>query len=309
MIARPSSRAVEILSVEPSVSRVIEFDIHMHAGWRERWRAQLELRKALVAAGIERILIFSTRIRYAAIALLAGVPRRSGFGFSLGQRLLLNEPPFIDPYEGDGNWVYPEATAFAIAHGLVSGPVVPRMALPQHLVTTHETAIAHLPRPLFGIVIGGSDPRRNWGAERFAGLLAELTDRGCGALVVGGPPEQAIADRIGQRLSPHARRHTEFAVQSSVLKSAALLRQCDFCVGNDTGALNIAAALEVPSLGLFGVSPPLRHDPILHAVTGQGMEAISVARVMERLAELDAFQIRVSPRRRALELSTSAPES
>jgi heptosyltransferase-2 len=75
-------------------------------------------------------------------------------------------------------------------------------------------------------------------------------------------------------------------VSRSVLESAALLGQCAFLVGNDTGMLNVAAAVGVPSLGLFGATTPLSHDPSMKAVQGDGMDGISVARVLEELDRL-----------------------
>ena len=78
------------------------------------------------------------------------------------------------------------------------------------------------------------------------------------------------------------------SAQPSVQRSAALLRQCQFCLGNDTGVLNMAVANGVPSLGLFGATPPLAHDPLLHALVGEGMAAIAVDQVLRRLVELHA---------------------
>lgn len=43
--------------------------------------------------------------------------------------------------------------------------------------------------------------------------------------------------------------------QPSVQHPAALLRACQFCIGNDTSALNMAVANDVPTW-LFGASPP-----------------------------------------------------
>ena len=73
-----------------------------------------------------------------------------------------------------------------------------------------------------------------------------------------------------------------------MLRSAAALTHCDFCVGNDTGILNVSAAVECASLGLFGATRPLTHDPQIHAVEGDGMETIHADRVLARLAMIGA---------------------
>lgn len=284
VIAPPSARAPELLSAETSVSRVIEFGLRDAKGWRERIEVQLALCKTLREERIERAVIFSGRVRYAALAWIAGVPRRAGFGFSAMQRLLLNEPPYIRPFTGDGNWVYPEATAFAVAHGLVPAAVVPRMHVPDDLIARQSASMRYLPRPRLALVIGAADRRRNWGAQRFAALATAILERGHAVVLVGGPGEAPLAAEIVAAIPDVLRERVMTLAQPSILMTAATLRHCDACVGNDTGALNMAAANAVPSLGLFGVSPPLRHDPILQAVTGAGMDAISVDAVVAALA-------------------------
>jgi heptosyltransferase-2 len=67
-----------------------------------------------------------------------------------------------------------------------------------------------------------------------------------------------------------------------------LLARCRCYIGNDTGVLNMAAALQVPAIGLFGGSAPLWHSrfihPLLPPAGKAGMAAITFLRVLETLA-------------------------
>jgi heptosyltransferase-2 len=297
VIARPSCRAPDLLAGEPSVEGVLEFEVGARNRGGRKGRhlgvqGQLEFLHALRARRFERIYIFSSRVRYAILAWLAGIPLRAGFGFSGLERLFLNCPPYIRPHRGEGNWVFPEATAFAVAHGFVQGPVVPSMSVPHEMVSEMEQKLAALPRPRYAFAIGASDASRNWGAERFGMLASALTGEGCAVLLVGGPAEHALAQEIIARVPAERRHAVQALTQSSVLAAAAALRTCDFCVGNDTGALNMGVANGLPGLGLFGVSPSLLHDPKLHAIAGRGMHEISVGAVLERLAALGAPGLR-----------------
>ena len=293
LIVRPSSRAVDVLAAESCVAEIIEFDRRPRKSEKRRGRhdtlaAQLDFVGAVRRFGFERIYILSGRVRYAALALLARIPQRAGFGFSMAERLLLNSPPYIRPHRGGGNWVYPEVTAFCIAHGLVSAPVVPKMAvLPEALVAAGQQ-LAGLPSQRYAFSIGTSAPRNNWGQEGFAALATALAERGCGVLLLGGPAERELAAAILEAVAPALRSRVVASTQPSVQLSAALLRHCQFCVGNDTSALNMAAANDVPTLGLFGASPPLTHDPLMHALTAPGMSAITLEAVLARLGELAA---------------------
>src|SRR5690606_8452979 len=94
---------------------------------------QIQICMQLRREQFDRIVIFSGRPRYGVVAWLAGIPVRSGFGFDMAQRLFLNKPPYIHRFSGDGSWVYPEATDFAIAQGFVDRPIVPKMQVPESL--------------------------------------------------------------------------------------------------------------------------------------------------------------------------------
>lgn len=293
VIARPSCRAPDLLGGESSVGQVIEFELGARSrgestGRHAGLRGQAEFVRTLRAQAFDRIYIFSGRMRYAILAWLAGIPQRAGFGFTAAERLFLNHPPYIRRHSGEGNWVYPEATAFAVAHGFVQGPLVPRMAVPDALSQRLEIELEALPRPRYAFAIGASDAKRNWGAERFGALAYALTASGCGVLLLGGPAEHELAQAIILRVPEQLRGCVQALTQGSVLVTAAALRACDFCLGNDTGALNLGVANGLVGLGLFGVSPPLRHDPNLHAICGAGMPAITVEAVLARLEALGA---------------------
>jgi heptosyltransferase-2 len=289
VIARPSCRAAELLAGEAWVERVIEFDHRPRKsegrrGKHDSIRGQLEFVTELKQHRFDRIYIFSSRPRYGILALLAGIPQRAGFGFNRFERLFLNVPRFIERHRGAGSWVYPEASAFAIAHGFVDAPAVPKLALPADALAEADAALAPLPRPRYALAIGASDAAKNWGSERFATLAEDLTARGCGVLLLGGPAERAVAEAIIASLPQNHRGLVLALTQPSVLRSAAALRLCDFCIGNDTGMLNVAAASDVPALGLFGATLPLSHDPILRAVQEADMASIRVAAVIDALA-------------------------
>jgi heptosyltransferase II len=289
LISRRSCRAPDVLAAETCIDQLIEFDrkprFNEREGGHDSLRAQLRFAGELRQQRFQRIVIFSSRVRYAILALLAGIPQRAGFGFHPVHRLFLNCPPCIRPYSGPGNWVYPEATAFSIAQGFVGAPVVPRMAVLASELDAARSALAALPRPLIVFAIGASSARRNWGVPRFAALAGALVERGGGVVLLGGPAEADMAHAIIEQVAPPLRAGVLACAQGSIQRSAALLRLADRCVGNDTGALNMAVANGIPALGLFGESPPLLHDPLLQAISGIGMDGISVDAVLARLNE------------------------
>jgi heptosyltransferase-3 len=98
-----------------------------------------------------------------------------------------------------------------------------------------------------------------WPPERFAEVADRLNDRfGCQVLVAGSPQEAALT----QVVVDHAKsRLLNIAGRSDVRTLAALLKRSTLFVGNDTGAMHIAAAVGAPVVGLFGPSDPLEWGP------------------------------------------------
>ena len=287
VMARPSCRATDILAGEPAVEEVIEYDYRPRAAEGRQGRhtgpgGLLSICGEVRRRRFSHVFIFSSRVRYGLIALLAGIPHRAGFGFGAVERLLLNDRRFIARHAGAGSWVYPEATAFAVAHGFVQGPVVPRMHVPAAIRDNAAAELAGLPSPCVALAIGTSEPRKDWGAENFARLAAALVRTGYGVVLLGGPGERETAGRIVALAGVHGTSIRPIC-QSSVLKSAGVLACCRLCAGNDTGILNVAAACEVPALGLFGATRPLSHDPLLTGIEAPGMAAIAVEQVVERV--------------------------
>jgi heptosyltransferase III len=98
-----------------------------------------------------------------------------------------------------------------------------------------------------------------WPSERFAKLADRLNDRfGCQVLVGGSSQEIALTQSVvGQAKS----RLLNIAGRSDVRTLAALLKRSALFVGNDTGAMHIAAAVGTPVVGLFGPSNPAEWGP------------------------------------------------
>lgn len=107
----------------------------------------------------------------------------------------------------------------------------------------------HLDRPLIAICPGTGEPANAWPIERFAEIGRRLLDLNLYELVVcGGPTERAAGDHLikdwGQGLNA--------AGEFTVLGSAAILGECQFMIGLDTGTTHLAAAVGVPCVTLQG---------------------------------------------------------
>ena len=266
VIASPTCFARELLGHEPWAREVIDFDRHprrheeragRHAGVSGLWRFGRELR----GHGFDRIVLFTNHTNRTVVAAIAGIPERLGYGTSWLQRRLLSRGPWIRRYRGPAVTAYKDATAFAIAHGFAAAPIVPTLVVRPEALARVQARVAGLPRPLHALSIGSSEPYKQWGEDNFAALAGEIARAGHGVTLVGGPAERAMAQAILARLEPALRPRVLAMTDGTVGDTVAAMSLARTCIGNDTGAANIAAAVGTPTWVVLGPRPPLEHDP------------------------------------------------
>lgn len=106
--------------------------------------------------------------------------------------------------------------------------------------------------------------RKEWRASNFIQLAERLTAAG-GVLpgarvaVVAAATEHAQADPVLQAMAPE--RRIDLIGRVDPLVAAACLARCHLYVGNDSGIMHMAAAVGIPTLGLFGPSKESVYAP------------------------------------------------
>jgi heptosyltransferase-1 len=108
---------------------------------------------------------------------------------------------------------------------------------------------------LAALVVGASVASKTLSPEHWARLGDQLNEDGFTPVLIGGPHEQIVAAKIEQlTVNPviNLVAKTSFSELAGVLSNAAVV------VSSDTGALHLAVAVGVPTVGLFGVTDPVR---------------------------------------------------
>ena len=112
-------------------------------------------------------------------------------------------------------------------------------------------------------------PTANWGGKRwqpayFADVIGRLTAAGAclggaNVAVVAAPDERAMAQPVLDSIA--ADRRVDLVGNDDLLITAACLEHADLYIGNDSGLMHLAAAMGVPTLGLFGPSREVHYAP------------------------------------------------
>jgi lipopolysaccharide heptosyltransferase II len=114
--------------------------------------------------------------------------------------------------------------------------------------------------PFVVINPGAGWEMRRWPSERFCAIADWLIDRfDARVAFVGGLGEAELIESIRSSMV-HA--SVSYAGRTSLSRLAGLLSFSDLFLTNDTGALHIAAALDVPTVALFGPGDPVKVRPL-----------------------------------------------
>jgi ADP-heptose:LPS heptosyltransferase len=120
-----------------------------------------------------------------------------------------------------------------------------------------EEARLDAARPLIAMCPGSKQQAKRWPIERYVELGRRLIEEGgVNISIVGGLDEVAAARNIDATWP--SGRWANLATRLTILESSELLRRCLFYVGNDTGAMHLAAAVGTRCVAIFAAREPIK---------------------------------------------------
>jgi heptosyltransferase-2 len=267
VLARPV--VADVLSGQPFVDRILQYDFRgRHRGWFGREKLIAELR----SEKFDRAVLLQNAFEAAWLAWRAGIPERIGYARD-GRGPLLTKAIAV-PREGEiprhESHYYLELLRRAGWIG--STPNVPpiRLQVSDVARAAAESALrsagARENAWRCAIAPGASyGAAKCWAPERFAHLADRLISE-CGADVIffGTPGEKEIAARIRASMKAQA---ISLVGETSMRDLAALFASCSAFIGNDSGAMHVAAAAGLPVVGIFGSTDPEGTAPVTEQFT------------------------------------------
>ncbi len=147
------------------------------------------------------------------------------------------------------------------ALGLAPAPwravgAVARSGSPGSLFAVWVAAWAERSGPRIGLALGATWPAKGWPLAQAVELAARAAAAGGAVLLVPGPGEERLVADFRA-----AAPGLEVAPPTTLVELAALLATLDVLVATDCGPRHLAAALEVPTVTLFGPTDPRGWNP------------------------------------------------
>lgn len=215
---------------------------------------------------------------YAFMAWLAGVKKRYGFGYGL-QKYILTQKDILEEPMRHWHTIDQVKKLLEISH-IDHNPSDQTIILPSQLIDRVRKDLGSL-KGAIALGIGGSMEEKRWKSTNFISLTLALNSLGYKKVFIcGGPSEEKEADFIISQVKAHQGKAIK-ATSYPIDYSMALVGECDFYLGNDSALLNAAVCRGTPALGFFGKTPPLTYSPLIHPITGDTMEAITVENVIK----------------------------
>ncbi len=110
---------------------------------------------------------------------------------------------------------------------------------------------------------------RRWAPERFAQLADILyQDFGGRLLLLGGPEEAPIREEV-MRLMQSDMPRRSLSGQESIKLTAAVIELCDLFIGNDSGLMHLATAVDTPTVAIFGLTNHKAWGPYTGGIPGR----------------------------------------
>ena len=112
---------------------------------------------------------------------------------------------------------------------------------------------------LIGIHPGGSSFDKRWPEKQYAELADRLVHHyNATVLLLQGPGEEALTNNIQKAMQSPAMTHAP----ETIRELGALLSRCDLVVCNDSGPMHLAAAVDVPTVAIFGPTDHVAWHPL-----------------------------------------------
>jgi len=152
--------------------------------------------------------------------------------------------------------------------GIRSAPVEYKIEIPAGNIKriTHFFANRNISQNslIAGLHPGSGNSQKRWPVNNFIELGRQIIINGYKPMVFGGPEESDLVKAVADGIGPEA---LSFVGTKALKDTLAMIQRCNIFISNDSGLAHCAAALEIPTVVIFGPTDPDICRPIGSKVT------------------------------------------
>lgn len=260
VVAKP--RVVPVFEHLPYIENIIEYaDRDRHRGVIGKLRLASEIKKRKFGLAV----LFQNAFDAAFLSFISGIPRRIGYGRDMRSALLTTAIKLTPEVKKLHQVFYYLHIIESIGAKMPKKPPVPRLRISE---TEEKWADAFLKKNgLDGRLLAGAAPgasygqAKRWPPQAFASALTAVAiKRKTTTLIFGGPDDTAACDTVYARLDGQERLN--LCNRLTLGESMTLMSRCAIFITNDSGPMHLAAALNVPTVAVFGSTDATLTGPL-----------------------------------------------
>ncbi len=256
IVALALKHIAPVLRAMSHIDEVVELPFaHGKLQWSDRRKqaAQLKARHFSVA------YVLPNSLKSALVPWMAGIPRRVGYQGETRIHLINERLP--NPKDKR-----PLMTEF---YARLAGPLddlhpltQPSLSAdPMRRFSACELHGVSLEMPYIVLAPGAEyGPAKQWPTEHFRAIAQRAGEQQFATLVMGGAKDQELGVQITKDL-PHTHN---LCGETSLDDAIAILPGAEGAISHDSGLMHIAAALKVPTVGVYGSTSPHHTPPAAH---------------------------------------------
>ena len=243
---------------EPEVS-VLQYE---RGSGLQRLTNLMSLGRRLRRERFELALLLPNSLSSALTARLAGVPQRVGYSTD-GRGWLLTRR--LDDRRKEGGLHQVDYYLDLLGtFGASRVDRMPRLKLKPEVTERGPALLDALAidrnELLIGIHPGAAyGETKRWFPERFAQVMDLLQKAGRRFVLLGGPGEEPLAERVS---TITAQPPINTVGKTRIAEALVLISRCSLFLSNDSGLMHAAAALGIPQVALFGSTDPEKTGPL-----------------------------------------------
>lgn len=254
------ARVSPVFENNPLIKEIIEYDdTKRHKGIAGR----LMLAKEIRGMGFDLAVLLQNAFDAALIAFMAAIPERVGYSRDFRKKLLTKAIPVTEEIKKTHQVCYYLNIAVAL------GAETPKEPQPMLYLSKGEVSWADeflIEKGLGSAVLIGASPgasygpAKRWPARHFSSVLQRLSKEYASVPIIFGSKEDALfAKEVEAGLSGQS---LNLAGKLTLRQFMSLLKRMSLFITNDSGPMHLSAALNTPTVAVFGSTDPSLTGPV-----------------------------------------------